>query len=232
MGSVPCGGVLVVSTRSGHTPGDGVRGGHAETDQSVERATGVLAICLQKHFEFRPDWHRAGEVRGLVAAYYTLLRPALRAKPQLRHCLKRCRHCGIFFPTHPRNAERRDLRCPFGCRQGHGKRRSTKRSVEYYQTKEGRVKRRMHNGKRKRRQNAAQVPKRPEQGEALESAQAVGYDAAMVEHVRMTTSLLEGRKVSRREILEMLARAEKKQHSIGGSEKTEYRARDLNENSS
>ena len=90
----------------------------------------------------------------------------------------------------------------------------------------------MHNAKRKRRKSEADVPKPLEQSGASESAQALGYDAAMVEHVRMTTSLLEGRKVSRREILEMLARAEKKQHSIGGSEKTEYRARDLNENSS
>jgi hypothetical protein len=84
----------------------------------------------------------------------------------------------------------------------------------------------MNNQKRKRRQSGADGPQRPE------AAEAIRYDEAMVEHVRMVTGLFEGRKVSRQEVLEMLAREEKRQHSIGGSEKTGYRARDLNEDSS
>lgn len=182
-----------------------------------------MAIRIQEHFEFRPDWHRREAVRGLVREYHVLLRSAVRVKPHLRGCLTRCRECRIFFPTHPRNAGRCDLRCPFGCRHAHQKRSSTQRSVMYYRTKEGRFKKSMHNGKRKRRESSE--PSRP-------GAQAVGYDAAMVEHVRMVTSLFEGRKVSRREVLEMLEREKKRQQGIGGGEKTEYRARDLNENSS
>jgi hypothetical protein len=48
-------------------------------------------------------------------------------------CLARCRHCGIYFPTHRRNAGRRDLGCLFGCRDAHRRRASTQRSVAYYQ---------------------------------------------------------------------------------------------------
>jgi hypothetical protein len=86
----------------------------------------------------------------------------------------------------------------------------------------------MHNGKRKRNGQA----KREEPDTSRTPGQAVSYDETMVEHVRMVTGLIEGRKVSRQEVLEMLAREEKRQHSIGGSEKAGYRARDLNEDSS
>ena len=49
-----------------------------------------------------------------------------------------CVHCQIRFLTHPRNAGRRDLRCPFGCRDHHRRQRSSQRSTAYYQTVGGR----------------------------------------------------------------------------------------------
>jgi hypothetical protein len=169
-------------------------------------------------------------VRALVREYHVLLRSALRARSHLRDCLARCRDCGIFFPTHPRNAGRRDLRCPFGCRQAHGKHCSTQRSVAYYRTKQGRFKKSMHNGKRKRREKPG-VP-----GEGAESTkpdtQAGGYDEAMIEHVRMVTGLFEGRKVSRQEVLKMLEREEKRQQGIHQEKGTDYVARELTEDSS
>jgi len=66
----------------------------------------------------------------------------------LRRCLTRCRHCGVFFLTHPRNAGRRNLGCPFGCRAAHRQQASTARSVAYYGSPEGKQKKRMHNGRR------------------------------------------------------------------------------------
>jgi len=83
-------------------------------------------------FEFRADWYREGAVAALVLEYYLLVRSVLHAKPLLRACLTRCRHCRIFFLTHPRNAGRHDLRCPFGCREAHRKRASAQRSAAYY----------------------------------------------------------------------------------------------------
>jgi len=43
----------------------------------------------------------------------------------------------------------------------------------------------------------------------------------MVEHVRMVSSLIEGRRVSRREILEMLAKV-LRQHSLGRRRKIDH----------
>lgn len=81
----------------------------------------------------------------------------------------------------------------------------------------------MHNGNRKRKEKP-----RPSRAEPPTAS----YDEAMIEHVRMTTSLFEGRKVSRREVLEMLEREKKRQQGIHEDEKTDYPARELTEDSS
>ena len=91
----------------------------------------------------------------------------------------------------------------------------------------------MQNGKRKRQQRPSEGAERSSQPDG--SAAKVlhgGYDAKMVEHVRMVTSMIEGRKVSRQEILRMLAEEEMRQHSIGGGGKSEYLAPDPKKDSS
>ena len=150
---------------------------------------------------------------ALVLQYYVVLRSVLRGHPHLRCCLRRCRHCRIFFLTHPRNARRRDLRCPFGCRQAHRKRRSTDRSVAYYTTVEGKAKKKMQNGKRVR-SGGGLAPAPPEAG-------AVEVHADMVRYVAMVASLIEGRRVSAAEMLERLARA-MRQHSMARRRRMDY----------
>ncbi len=128
--------------------------------------------------------------------------------------LTRCRHCRIFSLTHPCNAGRNDLGCPFGCRNSHRKRRSTERSVGYYRTPEGKHKKKIQNGKR------AQLPAvatlcsgASETGRNLVPPHDSRFDPQMVCYVRMVTSVIEGRRVSISEILEMLVRAVR-QHSM------------------
>lgn len=153
--------------------------------------------------------------------YYFVLRSVLRAKPCLRRCLTRCRHCRIFFLTHPCNAGRSDLGCPFGCKEAHRKRRSAQRSVEYYGTKEGKIKKKLQNGKRnksKAKLNSGNQPEETERDLALDERR---FDADMVFYVRMVTSLIEGRRVSMDEILKMLARA-MRQHSMARGRRIDY----------
>lgn len=80
--------------------------------------------------------------------YYVVLRSILRTKPHLRQNLTRCRNCRIYFITHPRNAGRKDLLCPFGCREAHHKQSSNQRSTAYYQSEEGKRKKKIQNDKR------------------------------------------------------------------------------------
>jgi hypothetical protein len=147
-------------------------------------------------------------VAALVLEYYLLLRSVLRAKPRLRACLSRCRHCRIFFLADPRNAGRRDLGCPFGCREAHRKQQSTRRSVAYYRDPQGRKKK---SGLNQRRAKSS-VPE-PTAGASMPKPGSAQWNEVMVEHVRMVSSLIEGRRVSRQEILEMLAKV-LRQHTM------------------
>lgn len=158
--------------------------------------------------------------------YYFVLRSVLRAKSHLRRCLTRCRHCGIFFITDPRNVKRRDLGCPFGCREAHRKRCSTERSVEYYRTREGKFKKSLQNGKRTQAEPAAQSDERPEQEEKpsekeMGKLDGSGFDAHMVSYLCMVTTLIEGRRVRCDEIVEMLARI-LRQHSMARRKRRDY----------
>ena len=85
----------------------------------------------------------------MVLAYYFVLRMAMRSRRDLRRNLARCRHCRIFFVAHPRNGEREDLGCPFGCREAHRKKRSSERSTAYYRTPEGKEKKAQLNSRRR-----------------------------------------------------------------------------------
>jgi hypothetical protein len=155
-----------------------------------------------------------------VKQYYVVLRSVRRARAELRRCVTRCRHCGIFFLTHPRNAGRRDLGCPFGCKEVHRKRRSTQRSVEYYGTEEGKTKKKIQNGKRRQGEARADQNRQLRCAPQLERA-GVRLDAVMVGYVRMVTSLIEARRVSEEEIVEMLVRA-LRQHGMARRRRIDY----------
>ena len=209
-----------MSLPSRHRGVDRVGQRHVKQHQYYKPNPGFIVIQIRAHFHFRLDWYRDGEVRALVKQYYVVLRSVLRSRPDLRRCLSRCRHCGIFFLTHPRNAGRSDLRCPFGCREAHRKQRSTERSVAYYGTTEGKVKKKMQNGKRA--EGGVRADANPPVPEATE------FPAGMVRYVAMVASLIEGRPVSEEEIVRMLVRA-MRQHSMARRRRMDYVVAQLNE---
>jgi hypothetical protein len=133
--------------------------------------------------------------------------------------LTRCKHCRIFFLTHPRNAGRNDLRCPFGCRQAHRKESSNKRSSEYYQSEEGKKKKKAHNRRRRLQVEPDQVE--PDNGsddlindESTGQQEEVVRDKVTLSYIQMLVSLIEGHLVSLDEVLKMVHKI-MRQHSIG-----------------
>lgn len=167
-------------------------------------------------------------MRDLVLEYYFVLRSVLKTKPHLRRCLTRCRHCRIFFLTHPRNAGRSDLGCPFGCQQAHRKHRSTQRSAEYYATDHGRLKKKIQNAKRRKPKAKAACGKESEKKSSDVELDGCRIDAGLVEYLRVVVSLIESRKIDRDEIVELLKRAVR-QHSISREKRIDYVLRYLNE---
>lgn len=130
-----------------------------------------------------------------MLSYYVVLRSVLRIKPWLRKCLARCRHCGIFFLTDPRNAGRRDLGCPFGCSQAHRQKQSTERSVAYYQEPEGKVKKQALNARRRK------TPRPPGPPNPVPPELCPFY-----QYLCVMLGLIEGRAVQLWEVIEMLER--------------------------
>jgi len=208
-----------LSLPSRHRSVDRVGQGHVKQHQHYKRDPGFVIVQIQAYFHFRPDWYHQGKACALVKQYYVVLRSVLRSRPDLRRCLSRCRHCRIFFLTHPRNAGRSDLRCPFGCREAHRKRRSTERSVAYYATAEGKAKKQMQNGKRA--QGGVRVDANPPVTDAPE------FPAGIVGYVVMVVSLIDGRRVSEAEILQMLMWA-MRQHSMARRRRMDYVVAQLN----
>jgi len=150
-------------------------------------------------------------VRDLVRSYYAQIRSLLRERPDLRPCLKRCRHCRIFFFTDFRNAGRDDLRCGFGCREAHRRQNNTRRSAAFYQ--EHPEKKRHQN--RKRYMRTAQ--RRLDGGAQPEGASP----APIMRHVCVIVSLIEGRRVGFEEIEQMLAK-KGRQHRMARPRRRAY----------
>ena len=147
------------------------------------------------------------------------MRSVLKEKPHLRECLTRCRHCQILFFTHPRNAGRNDLGCPFGCREAHRRQNAIRRSIEYYQTKEGKQKKKQLNDARSE-PNRLSEPIQDEQGN---DDYRCAVDDATVGHIQLVTSLVEGRWVGLAEIFAILGKI-LRQHSIDSAVKLPYGA--------
>jgi hypothetical protein len=99
--------------------------------------------------------------------------------------------------------------------------------VEYYRTKEGKLKKEIQNGKRGKGEPRAGFGNRPTGHDMV--VDGCRFDAHMVSYLRMVTSLVEGRRVSLGETLEMLARAVR-QHSMVRGRRMDYVLRHLREN--
>jgi hypothetical protein len=101
--------------------------------------------------------------------------------------------------------------CPFGCRQALRQQQSTRRSVAYYRDPKGKKKKSALNQRRARL--TAPGPKTAAPGDSVPKQGSAQWNEAMVEHVRMVSSWIEGRWVSRKEIMAMLAKV-LRQHTI------------------
>lgn len=165
----------------------------------------------------------------------------MREKPQLRQLRVRCAHCWIFFLTDPRNRGRSDLGCPFGCAEAHRRECSRQRSRAYYQSPEGKLKKRALNARR----NLAKSPEaeatpgpkeRPVRsaGAVDRSAptlvEAFPYCSSLLRYLRRMVSLIEERLVHLQEILRMVDRIFLRQRSMGRPNQFDYVVRQLHEN--
>lgn len=79
-----------------------------------------------------------------------------------------------------------------GCRDSHVRRVGSNRSTEYYQTKEGRVKKKTLNEKRKKPEQKAH--------DMISSDLSDTHDEALTSYLQSTLSMIEGRTISQAEV--------------------------------
>lgn len=101
------------------------------------------------------------------------------------------------------------MRCPLGCREHHRAMTSRRRSGDYYQSDEGKRKKRGHNAARLHNDDS-QLVTTGEADPAVEGlspeAEESHFKESVVQYTRMVMSRTEGRKVSRDEALATLRR--------------------------
>ena len=117
-------------------------------------------VAIAEVFSFRDDWHQDNDTNPLVRQYQATLDAVLSERPDLAGCVVHCCHCGIRFLTHPRNAGRQNLGCPFGCQQHHRRQCANERSKKHYRTAEGRRNKKRHNGQRSPASDPPPIPLR------------------------------------------------------------------------
>jgi hypothetical protein len=162
--------------------------------------------------------------------YYFILRSVLHDQPYLRHYLTRCIHCHIFFITHPCNANRTDLGCPFGCSEKHRKDESTKRSTAYYQTPEGKEKKKQLNAKARNKANqttdeqeepASQNKNISEEPLTPDEDKTINPDKKMLHYLQCLFNLIDQQFLSYQQILTLLNR-KIRQHHLRKRKEIEY----------
>ena len=144
-----------------------------------------------------------------MQGYHACIEATLRQTPKLKECLFFCVHCGIPFFSDPRNGgevPRINLRCPLGCRQEHRKAQSTRRSVAYYRTKDGRDRKKKLNRRRYESlfapTSAAGEVSRP----AALRMSGSSVVTLLLPYLCMVLTLIEGRVVSEEELRPVLER--------------------------
>jgi len=106
-------------------------------------------VAVGKFFSTEESWHQDNRARPLVQQYLLALESAVESHHKLPICVVSCARCGIRFLTHRRNVRRKDLGCPFGCREHRRRQSARQRSRTYYRTEAGRKKKGRRNLRRK-----------------------------------------------------------------------------------
>jgi hypothetical protein len=140
-----------------------------------------------------------------------MLKDCLCFSGKRRLILLRCRDCRIPFLTSPSNRRRKDIRCPFGCRERHRRDASHKRSRAYYQSTKGKARKRFLNQRRyKRRPKDKSQMLRPPLGHKLL------WREPFLRHVRFVVCVIEGKRMTITETEDLIVSLLKKwrQHSL------------------
>lgn len=204
-------------------------------DISNESACFILIFLkIQALFQPVSDWYQNLKSSVLIGRYLYLVNFIVSRRAVLQNCLVSCKHCQIPFITYPCNAGRKDLGCPFGCREFLRSENSKKRSIEYYQTDDGKKTKKRLNQKR-----CLDLSEKPQDNPQLlqpvssPSENNISDDLTTkdrwISYLQSVVSFIEGRRFSGEEIANLVKIL--RQHSLDQDASKRY-SRDKEPNSS
>jgi len=162
-----------------------------------------FVAALHRRHQDQVDWWHRGDlgVALIAAAYLLVLIVAIRLVPGLRQRCTRCVECTIPFVTAVTNQGRQDLRCPMGCRERHRRKHSSVRGTAYYQTPQGKIKKKQQNDSRLRA-NEPDAAIKQSSATAAPSHPAVGpsREIELLSYLQMLVGAIERRRVEPGEI--------------------------------
>ena len=178
-------------------------------DKIVREAIIDSLVKLRMVHEWQKDWYKKQDVREYISVYYKKIRNIIKTVNHRYWELTRCADCGIYLITSCSNQGRKDIRCPFGCREKHKKEASNNRSIAYYETEQGQLKKQIQNANRYCHSKGTSEKTEKEKSPSEEKGSFVGY-------VRFIVSLIEERFISWKEIKNILLEYFKKwrQHPL------------------
>ncbi len=144
------------------------------------------------------EWYKNYYTQEYVHTFYSGSRKIMKTVFAKYWVLIRCVDCRIYFLTAPSNRGRKDIRCPFGCREKHKRECSKKRVRKYRKTKIGRKKKQELNERRYLYKYKSSTEIKNTVSKACEEK------GSFTGYLRFILSLIEGRFISWPEIKSIL----------------------------
>jgi len=179
---------------------------------------------LEIHDQYKDavDWYSKIPKKPLVSEYFRLIKLIIETIPVFEGCLIYCKRCQIPFITHPCNAKRKDIGCPFGCREAIHKINLKQRSDKYNKSEKGKRNKRLLNEKRclKESQENPVTTFSMNSNSTDNNAPVKKSESVIYSYLISILSLLEGRRISMNEILALAKKV--RQRSLDPNESRVY----------
>lgn len=167
-------------------------------DPKVEKAIYIL-LYLKSVYVENHKWYLRKEALAATAAYFQLLFYISHKISSQYYAVVNCPFCGLQFITSPANRNRKDIFCPFGCRELNHRNKLNMRCKKYRKTPKGKKAKQELNKKRQLKISA--------DSSILNSNQLMcGPSEAFLKYIRFITGLLNRRIVSWEETEKILLR--------------------------
>lgn len=149
-------------------------------------------------FSEEADWYKKGQAIYFYEYYENILTTFPCCK---KFVLIKCAQCNITIATSCSNQGRNDIRCYFGCKEIHKKTESNIRVAKYYETPEGKEKKKALNSKEN---SSCEKDNSPDQEPVLTSPPLSLSDFHSFPYIRFILSLFSKQVIKNEDLVKLI----------------------------